>query len=47
MKLHNSEENFYSIKPTDSVRRATVPADIGGTVADPTTLAQDLSFFFE
>ena len=29
MKLHNSEENFYSIKPTANVGRATVPADIG------------------
>jgi hypothetical protein len=29
MKLHNSEENYYSIKPTANVGRATVPADIG------------------
>jgi hypothetical protein len=26
---HNSEENYYSIKPTANVGRATVPADIG------------------
>ena len=29
MKLHNSKENFYLIKPTANARRATVPADIG------------------
>ena len=46
MKLHNSEENYYSIKPAANVGRATVPADIGRHGGRPYVSARP-KFLFE